>query len=607
MVKVNKVRIKNYKSINDSGDIIIGDRITVLAGKNESGKTNILKALDTYYKDDFSVEDVPTKDSELNPTIIVDFSIPGSYFNNCIGREWLVNENEYTYSIERSKNIKDKFSGRLFDEISRNTKLEIENIKEEFVENLNKISSMLNIELDMQKATKEIFNIYIDSLLDVENLDSNTERRILSIFGIDGKIKPEIKPELNKIVAKIKATEIFEVISQICNIIIPEFKYFDNFDDMIPDEIDILELKKPDFEKKYRGVVNLLALFNKSIAEFAKEMEEISRAPQTKLDMYSKNITLEYQDIYKQEKLKISLNKDGNKIYINIYDIDDLINPKKPSQRSKGLQWFLSFYLMLNNSTKNSILLIDEPGLYLHASAQEDILKFFEKKLDNIILYTTHSPYLIDTNNMARIKLVTNDRNKGKGTVVENKYYNCSDLETITPIITAIGYNVSRSPLELGGGLNVITEGVSDRYYILAFLKLFGIQDIIHIIPSQGARVIYLLASIAIGWKLNYIILIDTDQGKDDAKEKLRDFYANNEEYNSYVYDVINKENSCIEDVFSQEDKKKFSIKGGKKNKLINAKRFFDAVQEGNITIDDLSDETKVNIEYIIDILKKNV
>lgn len=133
MLKVNKVRIKNYKSINDSGDIIIGDRITVLAGKNESGKTNILKALDTYYKDDFSVEDVPTKDSELNPTIIVDFSIPGSYFNNCIGREWLVNENEYTYSIERSKNIKDKFSGRLFDEISRNTKLEIENIKEEFV------------------------------------------------------------------------------------------------------------------------------------------------------------------------------------------------------------------------------------------------------------------------------------------------------------------------------------------------------------------------------------------------------------------------------------------------------------------------------------------
>ena len=305
--------------------------------------------------------------------------------------------------------------------------------------------------------------------------------------------------------------------------------------------------------------------------------------------------------------MKIALNKDGNKIYVNIYDIDDNINPKKPSQRSKGLQWFLSFYLMLNNSKQDCILLIDEPGLYLHASAQEDILNFFENKLNNYIIYTTHSPYLIDTNNMLRIKLVTNDRNKGEGTIIENKYYKCSDLDTVTPLITAIGYNMAKSPLEFGGGLNVITEGVSDRYYILAFLKLHKITDIINIIPSQGARIIHLLVSIAIGWNIKYIVFLDTDQGYDDAKNTLKDFYEDENEYNEHIFEVINKSNSCIEDVFSKEDKKKLGIGKSKKNKLLIAKNFYDKVKNEEIMIENLSEETNKNIKHIIDILNNNI
>lgn len=113
MIKINKIRIKNYKSIYDSNDILIYDRITVLAGKNESGKTNIIKALYTYYNDSFEDEDIPTKDMDLNPTIIIEFSILGDYFNRKIGYTWLEDEKEYTYTIERSKNIKDKISGKI--------------------------------------------------------------------------------------------------------------------------------------------------------------------------------------------------------------------------------------------------------------------------------------------------------------------------------------------------------------------------------------------------------------------------------------------------------------------------------------------------------------
>jgi AAA15 family ATPase/GTPase len=48
MIAIKKFRIKNYKSIMDSGDCYLTDGITVLAGKNESGKTSILEALSDF-------------------------------------------------------------------------------------------------------------------------------------------------------------------------------------------------------------------------------------------------------------------------------------------------------------------------------------------------------------------------------------------------------------------------------------------------------------------------------------------------------------------------------------------------------------------------------
>ena len=608
MIKINKIRIKNYKSIYDSKDIIINDRITVLAGKNESGKTNILKALYAFYNDSFDDEDIPTKDAELNPTIIIEFSILGSYFNKKIGRTWLEDEKEYTYTIERSKKIIDNFSGRLYNEIEKNIKEEIKNIDiTEIKTIIEKIQELVNPNKQLEEKEFEnlLFEIYSSCILN--DKEKIIEDVIKSKFEITSKITSEISEMINQLKEILIKEDLFKDMDNILDIIIPEFKFFDNFDDMIPDEITISDLKEPDFKKKNRGFINLLAYFNCTLDEFLNEMQETSRKPQTKLDKYSNDITLDYQSIYKQEKLKIALQKDGNKIYVNIYDIDDNINPKKPSQRSKGLQWFLSFYLMLNNSKEEAILLIDEPGLYLHASAQEDILKFFEIKLNNSIIYTTHSPYLIDTDNMLRIKLVTNDREKGIGTCIENKYYNCADLDTITPLITAIGYNMTKSPLEFGGGLNIITEGVSDRYYILAFLKMCDINEKVNLIPSQGARLVHLLVSIAIGWNLKYIVFLDNDQGELDAKEKLLSLYIDEEEYSAHIFKISNEKNNCIEDVFSDEDKKKYGIGKSKKNKLLISKKFYDKVLSSEIKLDDLSEKTKNNIKNIIDIITREV
>ena len=43
-MKLTKVRVQNYRSVEDSGEFEIGD-LTCLVGKNEAGKTALLSAM----------------------------------------------------------------------------------------------------------------------------------------------------------------------------------------------------------------------------------------------------------------------------------------------------------------------------------------------------------------------------------------------------------------------------------------------------------------------------------------------------------------------------------------------------------------------------------
>ena len=85
-----------------------------------------------------------------------------------------------------------------------------------------------------------------------------------------------------------------------------------------------------------------------------------------------------------------------------------------PKQRSRGVRWFLSFYMELKASacenSKPLVLLVDEPGVSLHARAQEDVLKVFEDISQKIqVIYTTHSPHLVEINKLHRVLAVQRD------------------------------------------------------------------------------------------------------------------------------------------------------------------------------------------------------
>jgi len=81
------------------------------------------------------------------------------------------------------------------------------------------------------------------------------------------------------------------------------------------------------------------------------------------------------------------------------------------SARSRGFVWFFSFlawYSELKESGEPLILLLDEPGLSLHPRAQADLLRFFEESLSpsHQLVYTTHSPFMVDPDKPQRIRYV---------------------------------------------------------------------------------------------------------------------------------------------------------------------------------------------------------
>lgn len=572
-VIMKSVHIENFRSIKDTKRLEINNKLTIFAGKNESGKTNILKAIQTFYDDDFKEDDVPVDNKAANPKIKINFEMSRDYLSEKLKKQ--INEIGESFSliVTRSKNYIDEYEGSVIS-IIEDMFIQQLNENEGYKKFFNKseikrlISDIVNSEDDVATIVEKYITITEDN--------EEKEKAVAHIISIINSINPRM----------------------ILKNLIPQIAYFDSFEDMLPDELSKEEIQSANFEKSNKAFINLLYMLNLTKDEFIKKIQGDERSQSSEFKKISKQITQKYNTVYLQEKVSLGLDKNGDKIFIQVFDEGDLDNDTKPSQRSKGFQWFIAFYLLLNSLNKDAIILIDEPGLYLHAKAQEDILRFLQEEVSNAVLFTTHSPYLIDINKLDALNLVRKD---GKnGTIVNQKYYNCSDQDTITPLITAIGYNVAKNPLEIGNGLNIITEGISDRFYVLSFLKLTNSKSKINVVPSIGSCNVHLLVSLAIGWNLDYLILLDKDTGATDAIPKLKELYTNDKEMNEKIMYPVEK--GTIEDVFSPEDKKKYNI--SKNRKVISSYNFYKKVISEEIKLNDFSSETVTNIQVLLEKIK---
>ena len=111
----------------------------------------------------------------------------------------------------------------------------------------------------------------------------------------------------------------------------------------------------------------------------------------------------------------------------------------------KDFNGFVLLFAINAVQRTGNIILLDEPGPYLHPKAQNDILKALEiLATSDQIIFTTHSPYLINPNTLERVRLVRRDSKNC--TVIQNQVHaaRIGDNEVYTPIMTAIGLDLSK-------------------------------------------------------------------------------------------------------------------------------------------------------------------
>jgi len=579
-----KFRIKNYKSIIDSGDCYVDERITILAGKNEAGKTAILEALEDFNRDKPIREEAkPLWDENAFPKIRVSMKLDSQEI--------------------KKLNEKFKVNGRNIEVINITKQYPNTYIVESLSDINPKLKNLQKIEEDISKLAEELKNKLPNFPISKESVKSKGLDILLreidtfsqnALNALEPKERDKVSKKLREFKQKIISLQEIdnfknEFHGYVIQNLIPNFILFRTFEDILPNQIPIAQVSNNSIVKDLFKISGINLSMIQPSADIRKRIKE-----KEKINIKFKK---EYQSFWTQDHSHLYMDLDSNSIYFFVKEGKEYY---KPEVRSKGRQWHLSFYIRVTARSlegNKNIILIDDPGLFLHAKAQRDILEKLETTAEkNQIIYATHSPYLIPSKNLGRVRLVIKDDKEG--TKIK-KITAKADKETITPILTAIGEDISVG-IRVDKKNSVIVEGYSDYLWLRAWEKLLDIDYKIYLIPAVGADSSIYIGCILIGWGLDPIFIFDNDgKGKQVAKKLKEKVLVDDER----IIFVPERRKGRIEDLFVGDDKKYTSNKN--KSKVLLAQDFYIRVEKGEITTDKLSQDTKHNFQQIFDKLKK--
>ena len=230
-------------------------------------------------------------------------------------------------------------------------------------------------------------------------------------------------------------------------------------------------------------------------------------------------VTATLEQLWTDRDITVQFSVDADHFDIIVKDKDS--NALVPlDERSRGVRWYFSFFVTFAADTQggamgDAILLLDEPGLFLHATAQEALLAFF-KTLPNQIIYTTHSPFMIEPSDLNSVRTVNLDRKTGTTASADPT----GDANTLFPLQAALGYNLTQTLFV--GSDNVVVEGVTDYWYITAaseFLKDggAGLAENVVLTPSGGAGKVGYMVALLTAQSLNVVVVLDSDGAGDVA------------------------------------------------------------------------------------------
>lgn len=607
-MRLKSFRVRNFRSVDDSGPIE-ADNVTALIGINESGKSNLLVPL-------WKMR--PAKDGQIKPT--ADYPRRQfTDFRNSENKPFFI-EAVFSPTPEQARELAE-LSGApadSFDEIlvkrsldgkyyvsfpkalRRRTvpKCDVHGLLEGANSEINALTPLKSEEASAAMIRDAVLKA-MQALPDVEAVDAAAiDGLAAALPNIDNPLKTSaiaprydrLREEIGQIQADLKRPVPNEMdkVRSLALKHVPSFVYYTNYGNLdseiyLPHVIE--NMKRDDLGPREEAKVRTLKVLFHFVGLEPEEILELGRdfrAPNNRqptddeiaaiaekkkersilLQSAGAKLTKEFREWWKQGEYRFRFEADGD--HFRIWVSDD----KRPEEvelegRSTGLQWFLSFYLVFlvesQDAHEGSILLLDEPGTSLHPLAQKDLSAFFDGlSEENQLLYTTHSPFLIDADRLDRARKVfvapdgttkaTPDLREGEG---DDKARRASGYA----VYAALGLTVAESLLL--GCTTVVVEGLSDQIYLSAIKNiLIGLGKIkpsreIIFPPAGGAKGVRVVASIVTGRdEALPTVLLDSDEpGKRMSKELKTSLYADAQDKILEVATYAGFDGSEIEDL----------------------------------------------------------
>lgn len=532
-------QVTNFRSIVDSGPVSIEDGVTVLIGKNEQGKTNFLKALQSFNPDvaykpgDLpnhlrpELEESPKEEIrvlnlvfELEPSdrvelqqIVDDISSLSSIRVN----KWF--DGSYSYYVIDTNGNEEPLSLSKPDASDDTAKIvdSATALQEKLLPHAARVPEFAQNNEKVGQIVKNVTDTDLQDLAQIPDIVKSFSTAMKGLPSQDEAIKQDISvsiKEMDAAVVRIRKIANLDQESTLWEFI-PRFVFHSARLDTIPNEVVVSEfIGNPNVVS--RGMHNLCRAAGLSIQKI-KELSAASDTSQVEAyeDHYKGTISGGLNEFWTQEKYQVHFRIETNRLSVSISD--GTYSPRiAPSDRSEGFQWYLSFYTSILNEVsggKSVIFLLDNPGLELHVDGQRDIKQFLEVKVsgDGQVIYVTHSPALVDSFNLAQVRSVTLHE-ENAGTKIESKFVKeGDDLDLLEPVRTAIGASLVSSLIF--NDFNILVEGSADKAIVEGAIKLLmpDLRDRVLVNGSISESRDGFLAVFYSRTKLPFIVLLDAD------------------------------------------------------------------------------------------------
>ena len=492
---LESARVENFKCIDDSTEFSIRS-LTALVGKNESGKTALLKAL---YR--------------INPILPVDGKFLETEYPR---RRWAAYRQRKASEPDRvvtaTWRLEEPDLAAVADLLGPDA------LPGYTVTATRGYDNRLTwrIEVDERRV---VSNLMRRGKLDADELRSlwsvtSVSELVQALRVIEAPTQAQTALLLD-VEERLSGGPLVEQVAAVLEKRLPRFLYFAEYH-RLPGEVSIDELMRRKAANELTVVDTIFLALLELANTTPEDLQQIDQFEYlvAELEAVSQRITRDVMEYWSQDRsLEVDFRCDAARPhdpppFDTGYVMRTRIRNRRHrvtlgfDERSAGFIWFFSFLVWLSHIRRDHgteyVILLDEPGLGLHARAQMDMLRFIREKLLPAyqVVYTTHSPFMVDVRHLDGLRTVEDvtDGDTVLGTKVGDRVLS-TDPDTLFPIRAALAYDVAKRVVT--GPQTLLVDRPSDVLYLKWFSRELQLQGRAHLSPAWSLVPVGGLDSIA--------------------------------------------------------------------------------------------------------------